>query len=326
MNLDQEQQQQQQKQKDVVPRVGGAMPGGSRPDWFRVPAPGGPGTKFDELKSTIKDLGLHTVCEEAQCPNIGECWNGGTGTLMLLGDTCTRGCKFCAVKTDSKPAPPDPFEPFKTAEALSKWNLTYVVLTSVDRDDMPDGGASHFATTVQLIKQVKPQMLVECLVSDFAGDLKAVETLAKSGLDVYAHNVETVKRLQKYVRDHRAGYEQSLGVLKHAKEVNPRLFTKTSLMLGLGETKDEVLEAMRDMRENNVDVLTLGQYLRPTDHHLAVVEYATPQDFAFYQRKGEEMGFKYVASGPLVRSSYKAGEFYLEHMIKSRQQEEETGL
>jgi lipoyl synthase len=242
----------------VVPRVGGAMPGGKRPNWFRVPAPGGKHSKYEELKSTVRELGLHTVCEEAQCPNIGECWNGGTGTIMLLGDTCTRGCKFCAVKTAAKPPAPDAFEPFKTAEALSRWNISYVVLTSVDRDDMEDGGASHFATTVQLIKQKRPDLLVECLVSDFAGDLKAVETLATSGLDVYAHNVETVRRLQKYVRDHRAGYEQSLDVLRHAKSSNPNLYTKTSLMLGLGETDEEVLEAMRDIRAAGVDVLTLG--------------------------------------------------------------------
>ena len=242
----------------IVPRVGGAMPEGKRPNWFRVPAPGGKDSKYEELKSTVRELGLHTVCEEAQCPNIGECWNGGTGTIMLLGDTCTRGCKFCAVKTAAKPPPPDVFEPFKTAEALSRWNISYVVLTSVDRDDMEDGGAGHFATTVELIKQKRPDLLVECLVSDFAGDLKAVETLSLSGLDVYAHNVETVRRLQKYVRDHRAGYDQSLSVLKHAKAVNPNLYTKTSLMLGLGETEDEVLEAMMDIRAAGVDVLTLG--------------------------------------------------------------------
>ena len=299
-----------------TPYVSSPMPEGRRPDWFHVPAPGGARTKFDELKASIKSLGLHTVCEEAQCPNIGECWNGGTGTIMLLGDTCTRGCKFCAVKTATAPPPADPFEPFKTAEALSKWDINYVVLTSVDRDDMPDGGAGHFATTVQLIKQVKPQMLVECLVSDFAGDLNSVATLANSGLDVYAHNVETVKRLQRHVRDFRAGYEQSLSVLRHAKAVNPKVYTKTSLMLGLGETRDEVLEAMRDIRAAGVDVITFGQYLRPTEHHLAVVDYVTPAVFAWYKEQGEAMGFRYVASGPMVRSSYKAGEFFLEAMIK----------
>jgi len=243
----------------IAPRVGGNMPEGKRPSWFHVPAPRyGPDSKFEELQTSIKDLNLHTVCEEAQCPNIGECWSGGTGTIMLLGDTCTRGCKFCAVKTAVAPPEPDPFEPFKTAEALSKWNINYVVLTSVDRDDMEDGGAGHFANTVELIKQKVPNMLVECLVSDFAGNFEAVETLALSGLDVYAHNIETVKRLQKYVRDHRAGYAQSLAVLAQAKKVNPKLYTKTSLMLGLGETKEEVIEAMQDMRKVGVDVLTLG--------------------------------------------------------------------
>lgn len=246
--------------KPPIPRVGGDMPEGKRPDWFRVPAPGGSHTKYDELKESIKDLGLHTVCQEAQCPNIGECWNGGTGTIMLLGDTCTRGCRFCAIKTSNKPPPPDPFEPFKTAEALLKWKINYVVLTSVDRDDMEDGGSGHFATTVQLIKQTRPDLLVECLVSDFAGDLKSVEKLASSGLDVYAHNMETVKRLQPFVRDHRANYDQSLKVLKHAKVANPKLFTKTSLMLGLGETKDEVIQTMNDLRSIDCDVITFGKY------------------------------------------------------------------
>ena len=244
-----------------LPKVGGPMPAGSRPDWFRVPAPGGPHTKFDELKASVKSFGLHTVCEEAQCPNIGECWNGGTGTIMLLGDTCTRGCRFCAVKTSSTPPLPDPFEPFKTAEALSNWNINYVVLTSVDRDDLPDGGAQHFASTVQLIKQVKPSMLVECLVSDFGGNLDSVETLVTSGLDVYAHNVETVNRLQSNVRDHRASYGQSLSVLKAAKNLNPRLLTKSSLMLGLGEIKQEVLQTMEELRAVDVDVLTLGKFV-----------------------------------------------------------------
>lgn len=243
----------------IIPRVGAKMPDGVRPDWFRVPAPGGAHTKFDELKSSVKKLGLHTVCEEAQCPNIGECWNGGTGTIMLLGDTCTRGCRFCAVKTGVRPPAADPFEPFKTAEALKQWNVSYIVLTSVDRDDMPDGGAGHFATTVQLIKQNIPDMLVECLVSDFAGDLKSVETLATSGLDVYAHNIETVRRLTPYVRDKRAKYDQSLSVLQHAKKCNPKVYTKSSIMLGLGETQEEVVQAMHDLRAVDVDVVTFGK-------------------------------------------------------------------
>jgi len=187
----------------------------------------------------------------------------------------------------------------------------------VDRDDIEDGGAQHFAHTVELLKRKKPELLVECLVSDFQGMKPSVETLAESGLDVYAHNVETVERLQKFVRDSRAGYQQSLSTLEHAKKVNPNLYTKTSLMLGLGETDDEVIQAMRDLRAIDVDVVTFGQYLRPTENHLSVVEYVTPEKFDYFRQIGEEMGFKYVASGPMVRSSYKAGEFYLEHMIKT---------
>lgn len=231
----------------VVPKVmvkasGSQMPaalkemersGRTRPSWFHVPAPPpqNSDTKYSSLKQGLRDLKLNTVCEEAQCPNIGECWNGGTGTIMLLGDTCTRACRFCAVKTSSTPPPPDPEEPFNTAKAIADWGLDYVVLTSVDRDDMPDGGAEHFALTVDYIKVWKPSMLVECLVSDFAGMESSVETLAKSGLDVYAHNIETVERLQPYVRDKRANYQQSLAVLAHAKQVKPSLVTKTRLIL-----------------------------------------------------------------------------------------------
>mmetsp|Transcript_11582 Transcript_11582/g.17682 ORF Transcript_11582/g.17682 Transcript_11582/m.17682 type:complete len:220 (+) Transcript_11582:141-800(+) len=196
-------------------------------------------------------------------------------------------------------------------------------MTSVDRDDLPDGGASHFAHTVELLKINKPELLVECLVSDFRGDHEAVAVLAKSGLDVYAHNVETVKRLQKFVRDPKAGYEQSLSTLQHAKVANPSLYTKTSLMLGLGETDEEVIQTMKDLRAINVDVVTFGQYLRPTERHLSVVEYVRPEKFDYFRTMGEDMGFKYVASGPMVRSSYRAGEFFMEHMIKSERQEEE---
>jgi len=228
---------------------------------------------------------------------------------------------FCAVNTASTPSPPDPFEPFKTAEAVCQWGVDYVVLTSVDRDDIDDGGAGHFATTVQLLKEKKPEILVECLVSDYQGNLTSVEALAKSGLDVYAHNVETVERLQKFIRDPRAGYSQSLSTLEHAKVAKPGLYTKTSIMLGLGETDAEVIQTMKDLREINVDVVTFGQYLRPTDNHLSVVEYVTPEKFDHFREVGETMGFKYVASGPMVRSSYKAGEFYLEHMIKKERDE-----
>lgn len=240
-----------------IPKVGGPMP--PRPDWLHVVAPGGSKTKFNELKVTVSTLGLRTVCEEAHCPNIGDCWNGGTGTIMLLGDKCTRGCRFCAVKTNSKPEPPDPMEPFKTALALTKFNVSYIVLTSVDRDDLVDGGAQHFATTVKLVKQARSDLLVECLVSDFAGNLSSVETLATCGLDVYAHNIETVERLQKYVRDKRASYGQSLKVLQYAKKVKPTLYTKSSIMLGLGETTSEVIQTLKDLRAHDVDVITFGR-------------------------------------------------------------------
>jgi len=315
------------QEQALTPKVGSPMPEGGRPSWFHVPAPGGEHTRFGELKKSLDEQSsrLATVCEEAQCPNIGECWNGGTATIMLLGDTCTRGCKFCAVKTDSKPEPPDEQEPWNTADAVAQWGVDYIVLTSVDRDDLPDGGASHFAQTVGLLKFRKPQLRVECLVSDFAGDLSSVETLATSGMDVYAHNIETVERLQPFVRDKRANYRQSLKCLAAAKRLAPegaRLYTKTSIMLGLGETRDEVVQTMRDLRAVGVDVLTLGQYLRPTERHLAVVEYVTPEKFDWYREMGEAMGFRYVASGPMVRSSYKAGELFIAAMMDQDRQEE----
>jgi lipoic acid synthetase len=248
-------------EKKRFPSVDQDVPNPKKPEWMHVPAPNiqTKDSKFEELKSTVRKLGLHTVCEEAQCPNIGECWNGGTGTIMLLGDTCTRGCRFCAIKTSAKPPPPDALEPFKIAHALKEWDINYVVLTSVDRDDLPDGGAYHFAATVSLIKKNVPNMLVECLVSDFAGDLESVEVIARSGLDVYAHNVETVRRLQRHVRDRRANFDQSVKTLKHAKVANPKLLTKTSIMLGLGETEDEVVDAMREIRSAGIDIITFGK-------------------------------------------------------------------
>jgi len=308
-----------------VPSVGAPMPPGRRPDWFHVPAPRtrDAESSFKEVQTQLRELKLHTVCEEAQCPNIGECWNGGTATIMVLGDTCTRGCRFCAVKTSSAPPAPDPNEPFNTAVAVSQWtDISYVVLTSVDRDDIPDGGADHFAQTVRHIKNLRPEMLVECLVSDFQGDESAVRTLATCGLNVYAHNIETVRRLQPFVRDRRANYDQSMRVLRYAKDANPGLYTKSSIMLGLGETNEEVLETMEDLRRNNVDVVTFGQYLRPTEHHLSVVEYVHPSKFDMWADQARKMGFKYVASGPMVRSSYKAGEHFMEHMLRTAQQSE----
>ncbi|KAJ4826186.1 Lipoyl synthase, chloroplastic [Turnera subulata] len=299
----------------------GRDPEAKKPGWLRQRAP--QGEKFEEVKHSLSRLNLNTVCQEAQCPNIGDCWNGGsdgisTATIMLLGDTCTRGCRFCAVKTSRNPPPPDPLEPLHTATAIASWGVDYIVLTSVDRDDLPDGGSSHFALTVQAIKELKPDILVECLTSDFRGDLNAVDALVHSGLDVFAHNIETVSRLQRIVRDPRAGYEQSLSVLKHAKLSKKGMITKSSLMLGLGESDEELKEAMADLRAIDVDILTLGQYLQPTPLHLTVREYVTPEKFAFWKEYGESIGFRYVASGPMVRSSYRAGELFVQTMVRER--------
>ncbi|CAO3590329.1 unnamed protein product [Absidia cylindrospora] len=252
-----------------------------------------------------------------------DCWGGGehqtaTATIMLMGDECTRGCRFCSVKTNRKPKALDPHEPEHTAEAISRWGLDYVVLTSVDRDDLADGGLSHFAETISKIKSKAPHILVECLTGDFGGSLEGVETVARSGLDVYAHNIETVEDLTPFVRDRRAGFRQSLKVLNHAKQVNPELITKSSIMLGCGETDEEVLHALEALREAQVDCVTLGQYMRPTKRHMKVHEYVTPEKFKHWETKGMELGFKYVASGPLVRSSYKAGEFYISNILKKR--------
>ncbi|KAI3858489.1 hypothetical protein MKX03_018786 [Papaver bracteatum] len=309
---------------------GGSYPGGmgahtgrdpnvKKPEWLRQKTP--QGERFQQVKDYLSRLKLNTVCEEAQCPNIGECWNGGgdgisTATIMVLGDTCTRGCRFCAVKTSRNPAPPDPMEPENTAKAIASWGVDYIVLTSVDRDDLPDGGSGHFAQTVKAMKKLKPEIMVECLTSDFRGDLEAVTMLVHSGLDVFAHNIETVKRLQRIVRDPRAGYDQSLSVLKHAKLCKEGMVTKSSIMLGLGESDEELKETMTDLRAIGVDILTLGQYLQPTPLHLTVKEYVTPEKFTFWKEFGESIGFRYVASGPLVRSSYRAGELFVKNIVR----------
>jgi len=291
-----------------------------KPMWIKATAQ--ENANFNKLKKTVDSLGLATVCEEAQCPNIGECWGGkegtATATIMLMGDTCTRACRFCAVKTSNSPPPLDPLEPENTATAVAKWGLNYVVLTSVDRDDLADHGSSHFAETVKLLKQKKADILVECLTGDFQGEDDCIRTMATCGLDVFAHNLETVERLQPRVRDRRAGYSQSLKVLQRAKEMQPDLVTKTSLMLGVGETDDEVRQTLHDLRLADVDVVTFGQYLRPTKRHMKVAEYVGPEKFQQWQKEGEDLGFKYVASGPLVRSSYKAGEFFLENLLRER--------
>ncbi|KAK2804621.1 hypothetical protein FQN51_001822 [Onygenales sp. PD_10] len=294
------------------------------PSWLKTPIPDS--SNYKRIKNDLRGLGLHTVCEEARCPNISDCWGGSsksaaTATIMLMGDTCTRGCRFCSVKTSRKPPPLDPHEPENTAEALSRWGLGYVVLTSVDRDDLADGGARHFAETVLKIKQKAPNILVECLTGDYAGDLDMVSLVAKSGLDVYAHNVETVEALTPYVRDRRATFQQSISVLKAAKAAKPDLITKTSIMLGLGEKEEELWDALRQLRAADVDVVTFGQYMRPTKRHMAVHEYVTPDVFELWKQRALEMGFLYCASGPLVRSSYKAGEAFIENVLKKRRGE-----
>ncbi|PVH71428.1 mitochondrial Lipoyl synthase [Cadophora sp. DSE1049] len=291
------------------------------PEWLKTPIPDN--LNYKKIKKDLRGLNLHTVCEEARCPNISDCWGGGdksaaTATIMLMGDTCTRGCRFCSVKTSKAPLPLDPHEPEHTAEALSRWGLGYVVLTSVDRDDLVDGGARHFTETIMKIKQKKPDMLVEALTGDYAGDLDMVAMVARSGLDVYAHNMETVEELTPFVRDRRAKFRQSLLVLEAAKKTVPTLITKTSIMLGLGETEDQLWETLKELRKINVDVVTFGQYMRPTKRHMKVEEYVTPETFELWRQRALDLGFLYCASGPLVRSSYKAGEAFIENVIKKR--------
>ena len=287
-----------------------------KPEWLRVRPPSG--ENYAHLKTLLRSLDLHTVCEEAHCPNVSECWGGGTATIMLLGDTCTRGCRFCAVTSGNPRGAVDVDEPRKVAGAIAELGLTYVVLTSVDRDDLPDGGAGHFAQTIREIKARDADVLVEALIPDFQGDLAAVRTVVDASPDVLDHNIETVRRLQHPVRDRRAGYEQSLAVLRGAKSMRDGLYTKSSIMLGLGETHDEVLETMHDLRDAGVDIVTLGQYLRPSAWHLPVQEFVPPERFDAYRREAEAMGFLYAAAGPLVRSSYRAGEFFLENVLRGR--------
>lgn len=291
---------------------------GPKPAWLKVKAPGG--ENYLDIKQVLAKNNLHTVCEEAKCPNIGECWAGGTATFMLLGDICTRGCKFCAVTTGNPRMQLDPHEPEKIARSVADMKLTYCVLTSVDRDDLPDQGAEHFARTVNLLKELSPTTLVETLTPDWRGSMDCVDTMAASNVDVLAHNIETVERLQLRVRDPRASYAQSLKVLERyksrAEELGRRVVTKSSIMLGLGETEAEVVQTFRSLLDVGVEILTLGQYLQPTARHLKVEEYVTPEHFSHLAKVGEDMGFKYVASGPLVRSSYRAGEYFIEKILR----------
>ncbi|MCS7198124.1 MAG: lipoyl synthase [Candidatus Bipolaricaulota bacterium] len=295
----------------------------TKPEWLKIRPPAG--QNYIEIKETLRKHGLHTVCEEAHCPNVHECWGGGTATIMLMGDVCTRGCRFCAVTSGHPNGYLDPLEPWKVAQVISRWGLDYVVLTSVCRDDLPDGGAEHFAQTIQAIKQKAPTTLVEVLIPDFRGDINALEKVVSARPDVIGHNIETVERLTSKVRDRRATYRQSLTVLENVKKLDPTRYTKSSLMVGLGETDAEILQTMRDLRAVGVDFLTIGQYLRPSPRHIEVIEYVHPEKFARWKEIGEAMGFRYVASGPLVRSSYRAGEFFIKSLLRSRGEDRHHG-
>ncbi len=288
---------------------------GPKPSWLKVRPPGG--ENWLRIKDLLRTRALHTVCEEARCPNLGECWSGGTATFMILGDTCTRACGFCAVKTGNPHGVVDAEEPRKLAETVEGLGLRYVVITTVDRDDLADGGAAHFAACIDALHQRAPEVLVEVLTGDFRGDARAISAVLAARPDVFAHNVETVERLSPTVRDRRASYRRSLDVLARAKALAPSgpgrrtAFTKSSVMLGHGETDAEVEATLRDLRAAGVDLLTIGQYLRPTPSHLPVVEFAPPERFARLRDLGLALGFRHVASGPLVRSSYKAGEHFV---------------
>ena len=284
-----------------------------KPAWLRVRAPAG--ENYTKVKQSLRYLNLHTVCEEARCPNISECWGTGTATIMIMGDICSRGCRFCAVNS-GKPVLLDTGEPERVAKAIKEWGLRYVVITSVCRDDLEDGGAEHIAKTIKAIKLLCPTIIVESLIPDFRGDEGSIIKIVKSEPEVISHNIETVPRLTPKVRDARASYEQSLSVLKKIKDINSLIYTKSSIMLGLGESEEEVIQTIMDLRSVGVSILTIGQYLQPTPKHLPLIEFIAPEKFNWFREIAERMGFVYVASGPLVRSSYRAGEFFLEKICK----------
>ena len=293
-----------QKPRDPSALGPGVNSSSGKPRWLKaLPASG---ERYDFVRRTVHEHRLATVCEEAKCPNIGECWNAGTATVMLMGAVCTRACRFCSVDTGNPRGWLDAQEPENVADSVALMKLSYIVLTSVNRDDLPDGGAAHYAACIRAIKRKSPQTAVEALTPDFQGVLIDVETVVDSGLEVFAQNVETVQRLTHPVRDRRASYEQTLAVLAHAKAHRPDVVTKTSLMLGLGETPDEILACMDDLRAAKVDILTLGQYLRPTPNHLPVARFIPPEEFERYREEGLKRGFRECVSGPMVRSSYRA--------------------
>ncbi|KAG5480850.1 hypothetical protein LSCM4_06418 [Leishmania orientalis] len=301
------------------------------PPWLKLKVPKGMAhrPRFNRIRRSMREKKLSTVCEEAKCPNIGECWGGGedegtaTATIMVMGSHCTRGCRFCSVLTSRRPPPLDPEEPEKVAAAVQEMGVDYIVLTMVDRDDLPDGGASHVDRCVRAIKEKNPQLMLEALVGDFHGDLKLVEQLAATPLSVYAHNIECVERITPRVRDRRASYKQSLQTLEHVtKCTKGKMLTKSSIMLGLGEEEEEVRQTLRDLRTAGVSAVTLGQYLQPSRTRLKVSRYAHPKEFEMWEKEAMDMGFLYCASGPMVRSSYRAGEYYIKNILKQRKSAE----
>ncbi len=289
---------------------------GGKPEWLKVRLPRGEG--YERVKAIVRSTKLATVCEEARCPNIAECWGGGTATVMLMGEVCTRACRFCHVKVGAPP-PLDPEEPEHLALAVKELALEYIVVTSVNRDDQPDGGASHFAAAIRALRRESPKTMVEVLIPDFQGVTKDLDTVVQARPHVVAHNVETVERLTGRVRDRRATYRQSLRVLEHLKSRPEQPYTKSSVMVGLGETDAELTQTFRELRDVGVDVLTLGQYLQPSQYHLRVERFAPPAKFDEYKQIAEAMGFLYVASGPMVRSSYRAAEFFLKGLMQREQ-------
>ncbi|KAG5507284.1 hypothetical protein GH5_07376 [Leishmania sp. Ghana 2012 LV757] len=301
------------------------------PPWLKLKVPKGMAhrPRFNRIRRSMREKKLSTVCEEAKCPNIGECWGGGedegtaTATIMVMGSHCTRGCRFCSVLTSRRPPPLDPEEPEKVAAAVQEMGVDYIVLTMVDRDDLPDGGASHVDRCVRAIKEKNPELMLEALVGDFHGDLKLVEQLAATPLSVYAHNIECVERITPRVRDRRASYKQSLQTLEHVtKCTKGKMLTKSSIMLGLGEEEEEVRQTLRDLRTAGVSAVTLGQYLQPSRTRLKVSRYAHPKEFEMWEKEAMDMGFLYCASGPMVRSSYRAGEYYIKNILKQRRSAE----
>ncbi|MFA4906962.1 MAG: lipoyl synthase [archaeon] len=295
------------------------MLGEGKPEWLRAQLPNG--KEYARVKLLVQKKGIGTVCEEAHCPNIAECWNSGTATFMVLGKVCTRGCRFCAVKTGLRGEEVNENEAAELAKAVKEMGLDYVVITSVDRDDLPDQGAGHFAECVREVKKENPATKIEILIPDFRGERELIEEITHCGAEVISHNIETVKELQGKVRDGRANYEQSLEVLRAVKEFNPLVFTKSSIMLGLGETKEQAIGAMRDLRKAKVDFLTLGQYLQPSKNQIEAKRFVEPREFEELRETALEMGFGYCASGPLVRSSYRAGEFFIKNAVNGMREE-----